>query len=112
MTESYVPERGDLLWLSFEPAGRTRAGRPTPRPRITRSSYNRRSGLAVVCQVTRTAKGYPFEVAIPGGAPVNGMVLADHIGSVDWKARRAEPAEQVAPALMSRVHATITALTR
>ena len=112
MTESYVPERGDLVWLSFDPQAAHEQDGRRPALVITRNSYNRRSGLAVVCPVTRTAKGYPFEVALPEGAPVNGVVLADHIRSVDWKVRRAEPAEQVAPALMSRVHATITALTR
>ena len=112
MTESYVPERGDLVWLSFDPqAGHEQAGR-RPALVITRSSYNRRPGLAVVCPVTWTAKGYPFEVTLPEGSPVNGVVLADHIRSVGWKVRRAEPAGQVALALMARVHTTITALTR
>ena len=65
MTESYVPDRGDLVWLSFDPqAGHEQTGR-RPALVLTRSSYDRRSGLAVVCPITRTAKGYPFEVAFP-----------------------------------------------
>ena len=112
MTELYAPERGDLVWLSFDPqAGHEQAGR-RPALVLTRSSYNRRSGLAVVCPITRTAKGYPFEVALPEGGPVSGVVLADHLRSVDWEARRAEPAGQATPALMAQVHATIIALTR
>ena len=112
MTEAYVPERGDLVWLSFDPqAGHEQAGR-RPALVLTRSSYNRRSVLAVVCPVTRTAKGYPFEVALPDGGPVSGVVLADHIRSVDWEVRQAEPAGRVTPAVMAQVHATIIALTR
>jgi mRNA interferase MazF len=40
--------------------------------------------------VTNQAKGYPFEVPIPDGLGVSGVILSDHIRSVDWKARRAE----------------------
>jgi mRNA interferase MazF len=40
--------------------------------------------------VTGQAKGYPFEVPLPTGYGVAGVVLADHVKSVDWKARRAQ----------------------
>jgi mRNA interferase MazF len=52
--------------------------------------YNRSSVLALVVPVTSQAKGYPFEVVIPSGLPVTGVILADHIKSVDWAARKAE----------------------
>jgi mRNA interferase MazF len=57
-------------------------------------------GLAVFCPVTGQAKGYPFETALPSGLPVQGVVLADHVRSLDWRTRRAEfigatPAEVV-----------------
>ena len=86
----YVPDRGDLVWLTFDPqAGREQAGR---RPALVLSPtiYNERSGLAVVCPVTRRSKGYPFEVPLPVEQKVSGVVLADHLKSADWRARRAE----------------------
>ena len=52
--------------------------------------YNQKSGLALVCPVTNQAKGYPFEVAVPSGCGMTGVILADHLRSVDWRARRAE----------------------
>jgi mRNA-degrading endonuclease toxin of MazEF toxin-antitoxin module len=55
-------------------------------PRI----YNAKAGLAVACPITTQAKGYPFEVAVPAGHGATGVILADHVKSVDWKARRAE----------------------
>ena len=65
MTGAYVPERGDLVWLGFDPqAGHEQAGR-CPALVITRRSYNQRSGLAVVCPVTRTAKGYSSRSPFP-----------------------------------------------
>lgn len=95
----YVPERGDLVWLSFSPhAGREQAGR---RPGLVLSSsrYNGRIGLALVCPITSRIKGYPFEVRIDGANGISGAILVDHLRSLDWQVRRAEYAGK-APAQM------------
>jgi mRNA interferase MazF len=87
---AFVPDAGDLVWLTFDPqAGREQAGR---RPALVLSPkmYNAKSGLALVCPVTNQARGYPFEVAVSPGHGATGVILADHVKSVDWKARRAE----------------------
>jgi mRNA interferase MazF len=87
---TYVPTVGDLIWLSFDPqAGHEQAGR---RPALVLSPkmYNHRSGLALVCPITNQAKGYPFEVTIPSGQGVTGVILVDQVRSVDWRVRRAE----------------------
>jgi mRNA interferase MazF len=84
----YVPDRGDVIWLTFTPqAGREQAGR---RPALVLSpkGYNRKTGLAVVCPITSQIKGYPFEVALKAGS-VEGVVLADHLKNLDWKERKA-----------------------
>jgi mRNA interferase MazF len=89
VTREYVPERGDFVWLDFDPqAGREQAGR-RPALVLTPESYNAASRLAVVCPVTRQVKGYPFEVLVPTGQPVAGAVLSDHVRSLDWAERRA-----------------------
>lgn len=89
-TARYVPERGDLLWLTFDPqAGREQAGR-RPALVLSPASYNRRASLALVCPVTTQVKGYPFEVVLPPGLPLAGVILADHLKSSDWAARRAQ----------------------
>ena len=95
MTRERAPDPGDLVWLSFDPqAGREQAGR-RPALVLSPSSYNRRSGLALVCPITSHVKGYPFEVELPQGLPITGMVLADHVKSLDWRKRRAELAGRV-----------------
>jgi mRNA interferase MazF len=86
---AYVPDVGDFIWLEFDPqAGHEQGGR---RPALVLSpkTYNRRSGLALVCPVTSKSKDYPFEIAVPDGSGVRGVILADHVKSVDYKARRA-----------------------
>lgn len=84
-----MPERGDAVWLTFDPqAGHEQAGR---RPAVVLSpkSYNGKTGLALVCPITSRSKGYPFEVAIPSDCDVAGSVLADQIRNLDWQARKA-----------------------
>ena len=81
---------GDLVWLTFDPqAGREQSGR-RPALVVSPASYNRKSELALVCPITSRVKKYPFEVPLPVGLAVSGMVLADQVKSLDWSARRAE----------------------
>ena len=87
---TYVPERGDLIWLQFNPqAGHEQAGH-RPAVVISPSSYNRRVGLALCCPVTSQVKGYPFEVLLPQGLGVEGAILSDQIKSLDWRVRKAK----------------------
>ena len=95
MTTGYVPRRGDLVWLHFNPqTGREQAGR---RPALVLSpeSYNARVGLAILCPVTGHVKSYPFEVALPPGGAVAGVILPDQVKSLDWRARQAERIESL-----------------
>ena len=86
---AYVPSRGDLIWLQFNPqAGHEQAGH-RPAVVISPSSYNRRVGLALCCPVTSQVKGYPFEVLLPPGLGVEGAILSDQIKSLDWRVRKA-----------------------
>lgn len=85
----YVPDRGDVVWLQFTPqAGHEQVGH-RPALVLSPASYNRRSGLMLCCPITSRVKGYPFEVALGEGQPLGGVVLADQVKSLDWKARQA-----------------------
>ena len=88
-SRSDVPERGDAVWMDFNPqSGHEQTGH---RPAIVLSprAYNDTVGLAIVCPITNRKKGYPFEVDIPDGSPVTGVILADQVKSLDWRARGA-----------------------
>lgn len=100
------------MWIDLNPqAGREQAGR---RPALVVSSgaYNGKVGLALLCPITNRAKGYAFEVAIPSGLRVTGVILADQIKSLDWRKRNASviatvPAETV-DAVLERVLLLLT----
>lgn len=89
MTRRYVPDRGDIVWLQFDPqAGHEQAGR-RPVLVVSPKAYNQKVGLALLCPITSRVKGYPFEVVLPAGLPVSGAILSDQLKSLDWRVRRA-----------------------
>lgn len=90
MRGRYVPRRGDIVWLSFDPqAGHEQMGR-RPALVLSPAAYNGKVGLALFCPITSQVKGYPFEVVIPSGLEAGGVILSDQVKSLDWRARRAE----------------------
>ncbi len=124
---TYVPERGDAVWLNFSPqagheqagheqAGHEQAGHEQAghRPALVLSpaSYNGKVGSALFCPITSRVKGYPFEVRLPGSATVSGVVLADQVKSLDWRKREAEQIERLPEAVTQEVIIKIQALLR
>jgi len=88
VTRAYVPDAGDLVWLTLDPqAGHEQRGR---RPALILSPriYNSKALLAIACPITNQIKGYPFEVPLPAGGKIAGVVLADHVKNLDWRACR------------------------
>ena len=108
----YVPDEGHIVWLAFSPqAGHEQAGH---RPALVLSpqSYNEKTGLALFCPITSRVKGYPFEVLLPSTSKVTGVVLADRIRSLDWRARRARFEVQATSQVVCEVRAKLAVLLR
>jgi mRNA interferase MazF len=107
---TYVPDQGHAVWFTFDPqAGHEQAGR-RPAIVLTPAAYNRKTGLVLVCPVTSHAKGYPFEVSLPDGLPISGVVLVDQVKSADWRARQAAFICELPPAILPDVLAKLSAL--
>jgi len=106
VSAAYVPARGDVIWMNFDPqAGHAQAGH---RPALVLSprDYNALRGMAIVCPMTSKRKKYVFEVVVSEEPP--SVVLADQIKSIDWRSRGAERKGRVAPhvveAVLAKVH--------
>jgi mRNA interferase MazF len=107
----YIPERGDLVWLNFDPqAGHEQTGR-RPALVISPKAYNGKAGLAIFCPITSQVKGYPFEVAVTGGT-ISGVVLADQAKSLDWRARNTAFVEQATEPVVAEVLGKLATLVR
>lgn len=107
--ESYIPDRGDLVHMTFSPsAGREQAG-PRYAIVLTPRHYSRQSGLALCCPITSKVKGYPFEVAVDGRT-VHGVVLCDHVRSIDFRQRGVSFTERASRAVLDGVTAMVLPL--
>jgi mRNA interferase MazF len=105
----YLPQAGDIVWLDFDPqAGREQAKR-RPALVVTEQSYNRASGLVIVCPLTSRRKPYPFALPVSIDK-VEGAVLVDHIKSMDWAARKAAFHSKADAALLAKVRAYLGVL--
>jgi mRNA interferase MazF len=110
ISEPYCPEAGDLVWIEFDPQqGLEQRGRG-PALVLTPRRYNQRSGLCVLCPITSRQKGYPFEVAIPAGHSVAGVVLSDQVESLSWQMRGSEFAGRAPAAVLQQAKGKIKAL--
>ena len=108
--DSYIPERGDIIFLEFHPqTGREQYGH---RPAIVLSpkAYNQKTSLAVLCPITSRVKGYPFEVTVADVLPKQSVVLADQVKSLDWKQRKASFQAKAPSHIVEEVTAKVIAL--
>ena len=108
MAQPYVPDAGDIVWISFDPqTGHEQAGH-RPAVVLSPTAYNAKTSLMVCCPMTTQIKNYPFEVVIAGSSP--SAVLADQVKSLDWRKRRAKRKGIISVAELAEVRAKIRAL--
>src|SRR5256884_4089046 len=108
MAQPYVPDAGDIVWISFDPqTGHEQAGH-RPAVVISPAAYNGKTSLMICCPLTTQIKNYPFEVLIAGTSP--GAVLADQVKSVDWRDRKATRKGVVSAGELADVRAKIRSL--
>jgi mRNA interferase MazF len=82
----YVPAKGDVVWIDFDPTkGHEQKGR-RPAVVISPEKYNKITGRAICCPVTSKIKNYVFEVTFEG-KKINGAILTDQIRTMDFSER-------------------------
>jgi mRNA interferase MazF len=109
VARKYVPGRGDIVWLDFDPQlGHEQKGR-RPALVLSPASYNGKIGLALFCPITSHEKGYPFEVGIRG-EKINGVALSDQIKSFDWRGRKVKFIAKAKDSEMAEIIENVKAL--
>jgi len=103
----FVPDRGDIVWLDFNPVRGHEQGGRRPALVLSTREYNAIAKLAIVCPVTSHIKGYPFEIPFKT-KNISGVILADHVRNVDWVERHADKIGTVSEAVMTEVQEYIT----
>jgi len=103
MANNFIPHRGDVVWIDMQPQARHEQSERHPAVVLSPKSYNGKVGLALLCLITNQIKGYPFEVIIPSGLKVIGVVLSDQVKSLDWKIRNAEFCDKLPEAVVLEI---------
>lgn len=109
-TNIYIPDRGDIVYLDFDPTKGHEQRGYRPAFVLSPRSYNAKSSLALFVPITKQQKGYPFEVILPSELQIQGVILVDQIKCLDWKARGVEFVESVAESILEEVQAKIDPL--
>ena len=98
----FIPDRGDLIWIDFNPQKGIEQAGFRPALVLSRLAYNK-FGLCLLCPITSKIKGYPFEVVLSDASVIQGAVLCDQIRSVDWRERRVKKAGELNSDLLDKV---------
>jgi mRNA interferase MazF len=106
----YVPKRGDILWIDFDPQRGREIRGTRPALVLSASNYNHKTGLCVLCAITTKSKGYPFEVRIPDSLEIGGVILSDQVRTIDWRERHIRYATTAPETVLAEVLAKLTIL--
>ena len=107
---AYIPDRGDIVWLNFTPqTGHEQRGK-RPALILSPKMYNEKTSLCICLPITSKVKGYPFEVPLPKGLKVEGVILSDQIKNLDFVAREVAYICDVPDDVIARVQKNVLAL--
>ena len=102
MVKEYIPKKGDLVILTFDPsAGHEQQGR-RPALIISNEVFNRHVGLAIACPITNSDRNFPFHVEVDSDK-LTGFIMTEQIKSIDYKARKVKFVEKVSDDVMDKV---------
>jgi mRNA interferase MazF len=106
----WAPAPGDIIWLDFSPTVGTEQSGRRPALVISDRGYNEASGRALLAPITSRVRGWPFEVALPSGSDVEGVIIVDQVRIVDWRAQHAKMAGAAPAAALDETRAKLAAL--
>ena len=102
VAKPFVPDRGDLVWVGFNPTKGREQAKTRPALVVSPKAYNQKTGLSLMCPITSAQKGYPFEVEVKE-KQVSGVILSDHVRSLDWQARNVRFIARANASVLSQV---------
>lgn len=102
---TYIPNRGDIVWIDFDPSLGREQQKRRPALILTPAQYHIKTSLAIVVPITSKVKGYRFEVPLPKGCPVQGVILSNSMQSLDWRVRNIDYIDTLPDRIITQVKA-------
>jgi len=107
--KSYIPQKGDYITVTFDPqSGHEQKGR-RPALVISNTMFNEHIGMAIVCPLTSTERGYPFHVAVADNPDVSGFIMVEQVKSIDFRARKVKRIGRASEGALEEVLAILDA---
>ena len=103
----YIPEQGDIIWLSFAPSSGKEIIKRRPAYVISRKLFNEHTGLALVAPISSTVRGIKLEVVLDDNLNTQGAILIHQVKSLDFIEREANFIEHVSKATIEQVKALL-----
>jgi len=94
------PNEGDIIILNLSPTKGNEQSGFWPCIVLSDSRFNKVLGLSIVAPITNHKKDYPFEVQLRDGMKTTGVILTDHLRSVDLKNRTFKIVESAPASLL------------
>ncbi len=89
MSQQYVPQRADIIWLDFEPVKGKEIGKYRPAFVLSSKEYNKKTGLLICCPISTSIRGTLTEVEVHN-LDKKSVVAANLIQTLAWKDRKAK----------------------
>ena len=87
MVKKYIPERGDIVFLDFNPTKGHEQSGTRPGVVISHNIYNKHTNMAIVLPITSNVKSYPTHYILEDTKRIKGAVLCEHVRSIDYNYR-------------------------
>jgi mRNA interferase MazF len=105
-----LPDAGDIAWVDLGPVkGTEQAGR-RPALILSNAIYHEASRRAVICPISASDRPWPFNVPLPSGMKIYGVVLVDQIRAIERAERMFDIVERAPIELVSEVQGRLAAL--
>ena len=106
---AYIPERGDVIWVDFDPTRGVEIQKTRPALVLSPKEFNHKTKLVLVAPITSTVRGHAFEVSIAGNR-VSGVVVCQQVRTIDYKARHVKKVERASKSVIDEALAKIRAI--
>lgn len=110
VTENFIPAKGDIIKLSFDPQSGHEQKGWRPGLVLSNFTFNNATGIALICPITNTKRNFPFHVLLPKELDITGVVMVEQVKSLDYSIRNAKYVTQMPHDFMDEVMAIHAAI--
>lgn len=96
-------DQGDIIKVNFNPQkGHEQAGY-RPALVVSNNFFNKKTNLVIACPITNTDNNFPLHIRLDDRTETSGVILCEHVKTLDLKARGFKYVEKLPTDIFSKV---------